>query len=627
MKLFRLSFLFIACLSLTCCGSRNKGNNNNNNSVNYETVTKTIGADGGEIKDKDSNIEVNIPAGALSGNKNISVQYVGEAATFSEAPTINFLAGAEFGPSGTTFDKPVEVSLKLDKTPINKELSIFCYDEVNNVWDFVTPAKVKNQVATFEITHFSKYQCLDLSITTFDQYVYIVREACNGTKSDQWISDTYLDYLLNDIHIMDYYSEHMGYVYRAKGFIVDGEFEVFGRKNDPNKTQFQYGESNQIGYASRCGYTIDAGLLSSYQEFVKQRDKAAQENQEIIYVGMCIYYDLVKPIIDVKAAETTLRKNESTVVTVHCHYTDEDNYFPQNREINLAHYYLTLPWELKHLKPSVKEFYTDENGIYQFKVRSLDGETETIKVMFYVEGTFGEYAAGYAEIGKKTQKVYNVTGHISYRMAGEYYLPITSIYTITDSASFNGTIAASVDFDIEGTITWDEWGNFEGELGYSAGTASVSSSPAEVSYTEVLVSYPESYVNHVTERYQIFSDNPSCTTAPLAKKHYVGMLSDYYTYSAFEEPTFHELFDFESYGSYYAADSNDSSSATFQCSYGETTSIIFFMDTFKLQTGTQTFVVDNALIGSMSVETRYDIAKYQNITRTITQTITITEQK
>ena len=187
--------MFVSCLVLTCCGTKNKGNNQGQT---YETVTKTIGSSGGEVKDKESNITLNIPEGALDGDKKISAQYVGEAATFSEAPTINFLAGAEFGPSGTTFDKPVEVSLKLDKTPINKELSIFCYDEVNNVWDFVTPAKVKNQVATFEITHFSKYQCLDLSITTFDQYVYIVREACNGTKSDQWISDTYLDYLLND---------------------------------------------------------------------------------------------------------------------------------------------------------------------------------------------------------------------------------------------------------------------------------------------------------------------------------------------------------------------------------------------------------------------------------------------
>lgn len=79
---------------------------------------------------------------------------------------MNFLGAAEFGPSGTVFKEPVEVSMKLTKVPNGSEISVFCYDEENKIWDYVTEATCEGDIAKFKVTHFSTYKCLDIGKAT-----------------------------------------------------------------------------------------------------------------------------------------------------------------------------------------------------------------------------------------------------------------------------------------------------------------------------------------------------------------------------------------------------------------------------------------------------------------------------
>ena len=178
----------------------NKSSSNGSRSTEpNDKVEKTIGSAGGEVKDEATGLGLNIPEGALTNNTNISIEYVNDDQQLSSEPAMGFLGAAEFQPSGTNFSQPVQVSINLTEIPSNDKISVFCYDEVNRIWDYVTEANCVGKKATFSITHFSKYQCLDITPDMLAKYVDIVNQAQSQNKSDAWITSTYKDYLVDNL--------------------------------------------------------------------------------------------------------------------------------------------------------------------------------------------------------------------------------------------------------------------------------------------------------------------------------------------------------------------------------------------------------------------------------------------
>ena len=480
MKVRKFISLGIMTLSLilTSCGSKTNSKDSSN-SKEYPVVTKTIGASGGHVNDEESGLDLNIPAGALTENTKISAQYVEEPAKLSNVPILGFLCGAEFGPSGTTFEKPVEVSLKLYKTPLNNKLSVAYYDEENKLWEYAAEASIDDNVVKFEVTHFSKYQVLDLPISVFNQYVYIVREAMRLDKTDSWITETYLEYLLDDVHVMDYYGEYNGYIYRPIGFQINGQYAIDGKESDNNETVYRYGEINHAEFSSTTDYCLYGSMLSSYQEFKRQREHAAQENQEIIDILLVVYYKMCKPIIDLKAPDTELKKGESTTVTVRCHYQDPDNFFPELRDIDLPYYNLTISSGLTHLKVDKTELTTDENGKDTFKVTSKDGKGETVGVIFNVDGEYGEHAEGYITFFEEDEEI---TFAVTILMHEEDYIVVgdgddyaKGYETINYTP---GHVSITLDYSFTGTLTRTDYDSIDGRMTMSDVTVNIDSSPS-----------------------------------------------------------------------------------------------------------------------------------------------------
>jgi len=577
----------------TGCGKKQ----NNNSASSFEVVTKTIGADGGQVADRGDNVQINIPAGALKESTSISAQYVEDSVTFSENPMMNFLCGVEFGPSGTTFDKPVEVTLKLNKTPINNELTVFCYDEINSVWDLVSEASVNNNEATFSITHFSKYKCIDIPLSVYNEYVYLVKDACRSGKPDSWITETYVDYLVNEKHLMDYYAECNGYVYEPTGILISGQFQVGDRESDNNVTVYLYGDSNQSGIFPANCYTLDGGLLSSYQEFKKQREKAAIENQEVIDIGLTVYFKMIKPIIDLSAPKTALAKRESTTVSVHCHYSKPDNYFPENREIDLEDYKLTLPYELVHLKTNKKELLTDSEGCASFKVTSIDGETETIKVMFYVEGVYGEYADAHITFtGEEDEVLYQMNGHIHEVYHWEYVVPDGGIFQTAIKNNEKGVTHIEIDYDFSGTISWDDigFGSINGTVSYNNISATIQSNEAMIEYD--IVASDGSVLGSGKASTELFSGG-SVSTFPGPKNvPFNGLTSeaDSANLCYFEDAASYQLIDIVSSGSIISNNSiNGGGEDSFETGFSSYASDPILLNGFECKTGSQTFTVQS----------------------------------
>ena len=282
--------------------------------VVHDPIQQVIGATGGEMKDDEENLVINFPEGALNTSVNITATYVEDASIFSENVDPNFLGAVEFGPSGTTFDEPVEVKMNLIREPVNDEVGIFCYDEVNDIWDYVGQGNVDDQTVSFEVTHFSYYKTLDLTPKMTSKFDALVRSALETGKSDSWILDSFIDYLINEEYVMDYYTQYEGYWYEPCGLFVSGNYFMNGKEGDSNALSKQVGESNMVG--NKFGVCKVAAETASYQEYIKQKNKPASERQEISSISFIIDYKMIKPTIVLYPEKSILDKDETVEVAV-----------------------------------------------------------------------------------------------------------------------------------------------------------------------------------------------------------------------------------------------------------------------------------------------------------------------
>lgn len=121
-----------------------------------DIVGKTIGAAGGNLSSKDNTLQINIPAGALAANTEISVQAVSNTLPGSPGHAYRLL------PEGVKFNKPVTLTFKyndrhLDST--SEEALFMSYQAQDGIWRFI-PKTTLNKTArtlTVETTHFSDW--------------------------------------------------------------------------------------------------------------------------------------------------------------------------------------------------------------------------------------------------------------------------------------------------------------------------------------------------------------------------------------------------------------------------------------------------------------------------------------
>lgn len=246
----------------------------------------TIGTEGGKVK-AGSAVTIKIPAEALKNDTKISVKYIQAQ---ESTPSFSFLGEVEFGPSGTKFKKSAEVTMKLIRSPKNASVSVFNYDEKNDIWDYVSEAEVSDNTVKFKVDHFSKYRVVDISPTVLNKYIDIVKSAKENNTSDKKITQKYADYLKNDVKVMDSYVEQNDRLYKACGFRIDGAYYINGEEGDPNELSKQFGKSNKKG--NRYGLSKIGSLLYSYADYVKKAD-GEKESQDCISISVIIDYEPV----------------------------------------------------------------------------------------------------------------------------------------------------------------------------------------------------------------------------------------------------------------------------------------------------------------------------------------------
>lgn len=153
-----------------------------------KTVTATIkAADGGVVKTESGNATIDIPAGALADDTEITIAVMpAEAATASSV--------YDFGPDGQQFQKAVTISLAFDGHPgTDKKAVLGYYDEDPAKWKEVPNSALAGGVVSGDVNHFSKY-----AIIIVDDQVVLVSDcadlltdfnACGGSPIGDWDFD------------------------------------------------------------------------------------------------------------------------------------------------------------------------------------------------------------------------------------------------------------------------------------------------------------------------------------------------------------------------------------------------------------------------------------------------------
>lgn len=123
--------------------------------VSEDTVTVSISAkNGGEVKLGDAALK--IPAGALSKDTDVTLEAKTPAKSLPDQDSLQGMT-YDFGPDGTTFEKPVELTLPLDAEPGDDQVAVISwYDEESKTWKDLT-ATVKDGVVVAEVEHFTLF--------------------------------------------------------------------------------------------------------------------------------------------------------------------------------------------------------------------------------------------------------------------------------------------------------------------------------------------------------------------------------------------------------------------------------------------------------------------------------------
>lgn len=164
MKLNRILILVAAMAATAACGDDNQNSstssggssNNNNNNGSPSTASEEISAtEGGEVTLEDGAGLV-IPAGALDDDTEITIESAEPASSLPDQDSLQGLT-YELGPDGTTFSKPVELTLPLDATPgADQQAVVSWYNEDTEAWEDVTTTVGDGEV-TAEIEHFTLF--------------------------------------------------------------------------------------------------------------------------------------------------------------------------------------------------------------------------------------------------------------------------------------------------------------------------------------------------------------------------------------------------------------------------------------------------------------------------------------
>ncbi len=165
--------------------------------ANKVSVSLKVKNEEAVVTDTKSEVALIVPEKALSKTKTITIKELDKNKNPKQFAVKLGSSTYEFGPSGTKFEKPVTISIKL---PITEDIDIESltpawYDEENNKWVPVSGIiDVEDGLVVFEIDHFTKFAVIEQparkTFTDVDENIDWAKEAIETLAGQGIINGT-----------------------------------------------------------------------------------------------------------------------------------------------------------------------------------------------------------------------------------------------------------------------------------------------------------------------------------------------------------------------------------------------------------------------------------------------------
>lgn len=125
---------------------------------------------------------LNIPAGALDSDETITVETVAPSSDLPDADSVKGMI-YDFGPDGTKFSKPVELTLPSAGKPGTDEVAVISWlDEDKNAWQDLETTTNADGTLTAEVSHFTNFAVRFNGVVSSDCDF----SACGGDVVGTW---------------------------------------------------------------------------------------------------------------------------------------------------------------------------------------------------------------------------------------------------------------------------------------------------------------------------------------------------------------------------------------------------------------------------------------------------------
>ena len=163
-----LVFIVVGCSG---GGGGAGGNGASTGNGDNDSASSNIGPTGGTLTTSSGNVQINIPAGALSANLNITI-----APSTANTPPGNIGEVVDFGPDGTIFNSPVSISMKYDPAMIpqgitENDLALAFASDADWI-EIPTKLDTVNKILVGQTAHFSAYAPITSISNTQNNCIY-----------------------------------------------------------------------------------------------------------------------------------------------------------------------------------------------------------------------------------------------------------------------------------------------------------------------------------------------------------------------------------------------------------------------------------------------------------------------
>lgn len=268
------------------------------------------------------NLAIDIPAGALNEDANISATFFSdlEQVDLPSLPS-KVYGGVKFSPEGLVFNTPVQVEMTLSQKPESDSLAIVYYNEKTGEWELSDVGIVSGDKVSFYVQHFSHYIAIESEWLTlfelFDGYANIAIKEGATTANLSEMSEKFLkniDEKMNFKNLKSPFTFRDGDDQKVCLATAGYSAEYLFQEDSTNAGSAVQGLAMYRSTSSDLVMVLS--MLDRLISEVKHKDETVSSEQTIRYRRLSIYFEPCAGDLSATAEKPGINAGESSSIDV-----------------------------------------------------------------------------------------------------------------------------------------------------------------------------------------------------------------------------------------------------------------------------------------------------------------------